>query len=293
MEVNIRMKRVWLRISMILLLMMCLIFFLACCADQNKALKNDTGETISPDEQENLERDESIDSSVAEILSEAELFDCKIVTTSFRHSLAIRTDSSLWVWGDNEDGQLGDGTRTYWDNGHEINNDKQSPVKIMDDVTDAAAGAFHSLAIKADRSLWAWGRNAVGQIGDGTITTFDETEYPPWNWSVLEDNSKLKPVKIMEDVVSVAAGNNHSLAIKTDGSLWAWGANRNGQLGDGTTEDKVIPIKIMDDVAIIAAGGDQSFAIKADGSLWTWGWISGVGQLSDGTIAYESIPVKI
>jgi hypothetical protein len=118
----------------------------------------------------------------------------------------------------------------------------------MDDVVSVSAGSGHSLAIKADGSLWAWGANFYGQLGDGTSV-----------------NSNI-PIKIMDDVVSVVAGGNfstYSLAIKTDGGLWAWGG-----IGLESLQIFETPTKILDNVVYVASGLDSIFAIKEDGSLW-------------------------
>ncbi len=91
---------------------------------------------------------------------------------------------------------------------------------------------------------------------------------------------------------AIAAGNDYTAVIKEDGSLWTWGYNEYGQLGDGTREDKSTPVKIMDNVTAVSAGGYLTAAIKEDGSLWTWGW-NNYGQLGDGTMENKSTPVKI
>ncbi len=135
-------------------------------------------------------------------------------------------------------------------------------------------GENHSAAIKADGSLWTWGANSEGQLGDRTITSCST------------------PVKIMDDVVAVSLGTYHSAALKTDGSLWVWGCNDNGQIGDGTTRGRYSPVKVMDGVAAVSLCGFRSAAIKADGSLWTWGKNS-LGQLGDGTTTDRREPVKV
>jgi alpha-tubulin suppressor-like RCC1 family protein len=195
------------------------------------------------------------------------------ISAGYGHSLAIKTDGSLWAWGLNEDGQLGDGT-----GGPDM--EQITPVKIMDNISAVSAGALHTMAVKKDGTLWGWGNNQHGQIGDGTT------------------ENRLSPVKIMDNVIAVAGGGNYTLAIKSDHSLWAWGWNKNGQLGDGTTEDRLSPVKIMDSVTAIAAGKEyllgngHSMAIKTDGTLWTWGY-NHYGQIGDGTTENRHLPVKI
>jgi alpha-tubulin suppressor-like RCC1 family protein len=179
------------------------------------------------------------------------------------HSLALRWDGGLWAWGDNSCGQLGDGdTRT-----------RHAPVRIMDGVTAVAAGGYHSLALREDGGLWAWGYNSDGQLGDAVYN------------GELGDCDKGadldRPVKILDGVTAIAAGYNHSLAIKEDGSLWAWGGNWSGQLGDGGGNNRDLPLKVMDGVVAVAAGHSYSLAIKEDGSLWVWGY-DNYWQLRDG-----------
>jgi len=193
------------------------------------------------------------------------------------YSLAIKSDGTLWGWGDNQYGQLGDGTVTAYDDVYNKidNNDKSTPVKIMDSVSYVAAGVNSSFAVKTDGSLWAWGDNECGQLGDGKATTYD------YEGNKIENNDKSAPIKIMENVICIASGN-HSCAVKSDGSLWAWGANTYGQLGDGTRTDRYEPVKIMDGVTSVAAAEAHSLARKADGSLWAWGY-NYDGRIGDGT----------
>jgi alpha-tubulin suppressor-like RCC1 family protein len=191
----------------------------------------------------------------------------KAVSAGYGHSLAIREDGSLWAWGYNNGGQVGNGT----------NGDVYTPTRVNYDTDWVAisAGGFHSLALKADGSLWAWGLNDDGQVGDGDIVD---------RWS---------PVRIGTDNnwVSIAGGEFHSLAIKADGSMWAWGRNQRGQLGDGTNTSQSAPelIGAAPNWVAVAAGGSgseegdgHSMALMADGSLWTWG-DNQRGQLGDGT----------
>jgi alpha-tubulin suppressor-like RCC1 family protein len=228
------------------------------------------------------------------------------------HTAAIKTDGSLWTWGRNEYGQLGDGT---------IFTDKNTPVKVMDQVAEVSVGTSHSAAIKTDGSLWTWGYNNDGQLGDGTkidrntpskvmdqvvtvgvggsTTAVIKTDRSLWTWGwnysgQLGDGTRTNraiPAKVMDNVTAVNTSITCMAAIKTDGSLWTWGLNKYGGLGDGTTIDRYSPVKIMDNVAEVSVGFHTA-VIKTDGSLWTWGW-NGYGQLGDGTTLDSSNPVKV
>jgi len=136
--------------------------------------------------------------------------------------VAIRTDGSLWEWG----------RVVIQENG--MTEDRLMPMKIMENVASVSAGLNATMAVKPDGSLWAWGINNAGQLGDGTA------------------ENRYNPVKIMDDVTAVSIGSGgawgvdrmHTVAIKTDGSLWGWGSNMYGQLGDGTTENRYYPVRI-------------------------------------------------
>jgi Alpha-tubulin suppressor and related RCC1 domain-containing proteins len=184
------------------------------------------------------------------------------------HTIAITADGSLWAWGDNQKGQLGDGTTA----------ENLVPKQIIaSGIAEISASYQYSFAIKTDGSLWAWGNNESGQLGDGTIT------------------ESYSPKQIMaEGVTAIETNYGHTLAIKTDGSLWAWGDNHNGELGYKTATQSLVPEKIIaSGVTAIAAGSSNSFAIKTDGSLWAWGnndW----GQLGDGILYKNSwVPKQI
>jgi len=194
------------------------------------------------------------------------------VSAGTKHTLAIKADGSLWAWGDNSSGQFGNGISS---------SGSPTPVKIGNDTDWAAvsAGAFHSLAVKTDGSLWACGYNYRGQLGDGTRT----------------NRLSFVRIGIESNWSQISAGqssNGHSLAIKTDGSLWTWGYNIFGQLGDGTTIDRLAPIRIATGWKQVCAGTEHTLAIKTDGSLWTWGRNNN-GQLGDGTTVTRYAPVRI
>ncbi|MCQ9634289.1 T9SS type A sorting domain-containing protein [Chryseobacterium sp. WG23] len=192
------------------------------------------------------------------------------LTTRGDHSVGLKTDGTLWAWGVNGDGQLGDGTTTA----------RSVPVKIgtTNDWKSIYVGHKHTLAIKTDGTLWAWGDNAFGQLGDGTLI----------------DRKVPTQIGTATDWQSLGGGIEHSVGLKTDGTLWTWGRNGYGQLGDGTTISKNIPTQIgtATNWKSIRAANYQTLAIKTDGTLWGWG-INNYGQLGDGTTTSKNIPTQI
>lgn len=190
------------------------------------------------------------------------------------HTLGVRNDGTLYAWGLNQHGQLGDATLV----------DKTAPVRIGSDThwTQVAAGEYHSLAIKSDGTLWAWGLNIDGQLGH----------------AVGDTTRRTVPVQVGSDTdwMAVAAGKNHSLALKNDFSLWAWGRNASGQLGvaAGDTSNRYVPTAVGSDTdwMAIAAGADHSLALKNANSLWAWG-LNASGQLGDNTTVRKEVPTAV
>ena len=246
--------------------------------------------------------------------------NARIVETGDRHTLAIMADGTLWAWGENWYGQLGDGT----------NQDQAAPVQVGTD-TDwvmVAAGGGHSVALKSDGTLWAWGWNYVGQLGDGTIedkaapvrvgTDMDwvaisagyrhtiglKSDGTLWGWGYNIDgqlgdgttDNKTTPVQIGSetDWETVVAGDAFTMALKSDGTLWAWGRNSDGQLGDGTTENRFAPVQVGSDTDwwAVSAGVDHAMGLKSNGTLWAWGY-NGDGQLGNGTFDSSTVPIQI
>ena len=166
------------------------------------------------------------------------------------HVLALRDDRTVWSWGYNQAGQLGDGSRT----------NRNLPVQVigLTGVAAIAAGAHHSLAVTTDGRLYSWGSDQKGQLGVGGAP----------------DGLRVLPVEVtaLGNVVAVDAFAATSIAALADGSVWAWGENRLGQLGDGTTVDRFSPVPngIANAVAV-AAGGTASAALLDDGTVATWG----------------------
>jgi len=192
------------------------------------------------------------------------------IGSSAQHMLAVKSDGTVWAWGDNTNGQLGDGTTT--------NQLTPKPVVGLNHIVAVALGHAHSLALKVDGTVWAWGDNSDGQLGIDSTT------------------QQLTPVQVakLTKIVAVAAGQNHSLALKADGTVWAWGANAVGQLGDGTTDGRLKPVKVrkLEKIIKVSAGLFHTLALKSDGSVWAWGG-NEKGQLGDGTTMFRSTRVQV
>lgn len=249
------------------------------------------------------------------------------------HSTALSSDGTVWTWGFNGQGQLGDGTTVQ----------RASPARVLttDTATGALAGATialsgvitiasginHSIGLKGDGTIWAWGHNSYGQIGnDSTTNSLVATHVQGlsgmsmiaiaavsyhnlalrsdgtvWSWgnntSGQLGDGKTSSLKVatlvpgLNGIVAIAAGSSHSLALKNDGTVWAWGLNTSGQLGDTTTTLRKSPVQVsgLSGIFDIAAGGDHSLALRADGTVWAWG-ANSVGQLGDNTTTNRLTP---
>lgn len=204
------------------------------------------------------------------------LSDIIAVSTSVQHSLALMSDGTVWAWGANASGQLG----------YNSTNPSSTAVGVsnLTSVTAVGAGEAHSLALKSDGTVWAWGNNSSGQLGDSTTT------------------NRLVPVQVqgpggagtLTGIIAISAGGAHSLALRNDGTVWAWGFNPKGQLGDGTTTNRTTPVQTLSLAggSGISAGESYSIAVSADGSVWAWG-DNGSGQLGDGTTTTRLTPVTV
>ena len=198
------------------------------------------------------------------------------IYASMYYSSGILSDNTLWAWGYNNKGQLGDGSIT----------DKKSPTQVLISQSTwkmVDIGEAHALAIAGDNTLWAWGRNYSGQLGDGT--TVDKTT------PVMIGSSTWK-------IVSAATGGNAdmgwSLAIRGDNTLWAWGNNFYGSLGDGGTTNRPAPVQIGASTwTAVSAGGAHALAILgSNNTLWAWGNNS-QGQVGDGGTTNRPAPVQV
>lgn len=194
-------------------------------------------------------------------------------------TFAINNDGSLWAWGLNDFGQFGNGT-----NGDQATSKVPVQTNSDSDWKIISAGKDHAAAIKNDGTLWAWGHNWYGQLGDGTGGSH----------SAANDSNVPKKIGVDADWQTVAANGNFTLAIKTDGTLWAWGDNQHGQRGDADNSPKNSPVQVGSDSdwSDVSAGFDHAVGIKTDGTLWAWG--SNIhGQLGNGTTIDKNAPEKI
>jgi len=193
------------------------------------------------------------------------------LTGGLAHTCARRSGGDVKCWGDNEAGQLGDATS--------VNSSTPVTVFGLAGAVDLSAGSYHNCAALTDGTAWCWGYNSNGQLGDG---------------SVVADSLQPTMVALGTSVSRVAGGFAHSCAQGTDGTVWCWGYNSNGQLGDGTLVDENTPVQVtgLARAARITAGGTSSCAVLTDGSARCWG-ANDSGQLGDGTTSDSGSPVPV
>ncbi|KPA10281.1 hypothetical protein MHK_009516, partial [Candidatus Magnetomorum sp. HK-1] len=192
------------------------------------------------------------------------------VSAGMYHAVALKDDGSVWAWGFNSNGQLGDGTNT--------NSNIPNQISNLDNIVSISAGDRHSMALKSDGTVWICGSNSNGQIGDGTTT------------------HRSLPVQVsgLNNVIAIKAGAYFSMALKNDGTVWTWGSNVYGQLGDNTTTERYTPVQVsgLSNVTGIAAAKEHALALKNDGTVWAWG-LNTDYQLGDGTNTQRNTPVQV
>lgn len=244
---------------------------------------------------------------------------------------ALKNDSTVWCWGDNQYGQVGDGSSPYT---------IPNPVQVvgLSNVTSIGAASQHICAAKSDGTAWCWGGNGYGQIGNGTSGTVGGYDLPEqvfgltgvvaidcgsynscglladgtvWCWGrndhgqlgdgqsheicAIYDCSKT-PVQVqgINDAVEIVVGGSHSCVRRASGTYWCWGANTHGSIGDNTTITRLTPVEmiVFSNASTIATGVGYTCGILPDGTLWCWGG-NDYGQLGDSTNTNSTAAVQV
>jgi alpha-tubulin suppressor-like RCC1 family protein len=238
------------------------------------------------------------------------------IAVGWNHTVALKSDGTVWEWGANGYGQLGDGTTA----------DRSQPIQVpgLTGVTAISAGMAHTLALDAAGTIWAWGWNGYGQLGNGTTTSSATPIQVPgltavvaiaaelghtvalksdgsiWSWgsnasgelgdgTTVARASPVRAAQGLTGITSLSAGLGSTTALKSDGTVWSWGANGYGQLGIGGVTGRTTPATVpgLNGVTKIAANFTNSMALKADGTVWVWGSYSGNG------LGASSVPVRV
>lgn len=195
---------------------------------------------------------------------------------------ALRTDGTVWAWGNNGTGQLGNGWTTY---GGDFGGGSVVPVPVLGltDVTAIAGGVWGAYALRADGTVWAWGSGSMGRLGNGQTGV-----------AVVP-----VPVTGLTDVIAISSNSVNGYALRQDGTVLAWGYNGAGQLGNGSdVEQTAVPVEVsLTEVVAIASSGNNAYAVRTDGTVWAWGY-NDIGQLGNGQPCDvagcgSSVPVRV
>jgi alpha-tubulin suppressor-like RCC1 family protein len=214
----------------------------------------------------------TFDLSIAKPIQVKRLNHIKSIASYDSFSLALRSDGTVWSWGDNGFGETGTGLK---------NDYVSTPTQLisLNNILSIATGKNHAIALQKDGSVWCWGYNYYGQVGNGS-TLFNY------------NTAAFKPIKVLTNVSSISAGAYHSIAVKKDGTVWAWGSgDANSSL---ESEHRTVPMMLpeLSDVKQAFATYNRTFFLKKDGTIWCIG-SNGEGQLGDGTATNAIHPVKV
>ena len=178
------------------------------------------------------------------------------------HNVAVKSDGTVWCWGWNAYAQLGDGTT----------NDAWTPVQTgllsvppLTNVTKLGGRPYFTLAVKSDGTIWAWGMNQYGQMGNGTVNPLSGPQV-----TVPVQVSSSSPGGAINNPLQVSCGYSVGAALATNGTVWTWGT---GELGNGTTGSSYVPVQVtgLTNITAISCGWKHVLALKADGTVWSWG----------------------
>ncbi|HAN09508.1 MAG TPA: hypothetical protein DCP90_02730 [Clostridiales bacterium] len=192
-------------------------------------------------------------------------------------AIALESNGKVWAWGWNAFGEVGDNTtiqRKTPVQVHGVNN-----VGDLSNISHIASGEAFFLALNATSgTVYAWGRNVVGQLGDNSTVN---------RWTPVQ-------VSGLSGITQLSAGNNFSIALKNDGTVYTWGDNSSGQLGDNTIINRWTPVQVsgLSEITQVSGGNVFSIVLKNNGTVWTWGY-NGVGSLGDNTIIQRKTPVQV
>lgn len=198
------------------------------------------------------------------------------------YTLGVASDGTAWSWGDDYSAGFDDAVTTDSVVPVQVNGASWAPRKI----SQVSGNQSHALALATDGTVWAWGYNGAGQLGDGTTVN---SSIP-----VLVNTASWGT----RTIVGVAAGLDHNLAVASDGTVWAWGLNGSGALGDGTGTDSLVPVQVDGavwggrSVVEVTAGWGSSYALASDGTVWAWG-AGGAGQLGNGAAVDAFSPIQV
>lgn len=208
------------------------------------------------------------------------------------HGLALKSDGTVWAWGQNNDGQLGNNSTT----------NSSAPVEVLagacagcgtylSGVVAIAAGSFHSVALRSDGTVWTWGDNQYGELGNNSTT---QANTPV---EVLTGASGC--ATHLCNIVAVSA-DEQTVALRADGSVFAWGSNNNGQVGNNSITNQLAPVQVLGaggsgtlgGIVAISRAGQSSMALRSDGTVWAWGE-DNHGQLGNNGTADSHVPVEV
>lgn len=196
----------------------------------------------------------------------------KDIAGGYHVGYALRGDGTVWAWGYGGDGELGNAGTA----------DSSSPVQVsgLTDVVSIAGGQAAGYALKRDGTVWAWGYDAQGRLGSGSAAGVPVST----------------PVQVsgLTAVTSISAGSAGAVVVRSDGSVWTWGAGSSGELGNGGVADSAVPVKVgsLSGIIAVAGGVSGSYALGSDGTVWAWG--SGfAGRLGNGATGDSATPVKV
>ncbi|RKG77780.1 RCC1 domain-containing protein [Corallococcus terminator] len=233
------------------------------------------------------------------------------ISSNYRTFILLKQSGTVWTWGNNQNGQAGDGTT--------INRTTPGQTQGLSNIKVIKSGHDHTLALKGDGTVWAWGDNLDGQVGPNAsfyqttairvqqlsdIKSIVATDHGSlalkrdgtvWGWGNHGTGTSISsPTRIqaLSDIIGIVA-RGQFLALKRDGTVWGWGNNTYGQVGDGTTTRRTVPVQIQGLAGIIglSAGPEHSLALKNDGTVWAWGRNS-LGELGNGTTLDSLVPMQ-